>query len=196
MNYLWTNGCFDILHVGHIKLLNYIKMLAKSVDLKVVIGLDSDYRVQQMKGYGRPINCFKDRAEMIREIFNDDVQIQEFQDDTALKTLLRTFQPKIMVVGSDWKGKKVIGAEFAHEVAYFERDEHSTTKTVQKIMISPTNPFGGQSVPQYNPGWSCPNCGRGYSPHTTMCAYCGPQQYSGQAGNDSTGVRYLQCQYK
>lgn len=126
----FTNGCFDILHPGHIEMFFY----AKSISEKLVVGIDSDRRVSEKKGENRPINTSEIRKYMLLSIkYVDEVYV--FDSDSELKNLVKLISPDIMVVGSDWKNKKVIGSNYAKEVRFFERlPEYSTTKTIQSIV--------------------------------------------------------------
>jgi len=130
MKIIFTNGCFDILHPGHIELLKY----ARSLGDHLIVGIDSDSRIQIKKGLIRPINNSNIRVEMLKAIrYVDSVHI--FNDDDELINLVKYCSPHVMVVGSDWKNKKVIGSEYAKEVKFFERiQEYSTTKTIENII--------------------------------------------------------------
>lgn len=102
---VFTNGCFDILHIGHIR---YLQEAAKLGDI-LVIGLNSDESVKRLKGSERPINSVTDRAEMLAALgFVDYIVI--FDEDTPLK-LIQTIQPDFLVKGGDYKPKEVIGRE-------------------------------------------------------------------------------------
>lgn len=130
MKIIFTNGCFDILHPGHIELLKY----ARSLGDQLIVGIDSDSRIKMKKGLIRPINNSNIRLEMLKAIrYVDSVHI--FNDDDELINLVKYCSPHVMVVGSDWKNKKVIGSEYAKEVKFFERiQEFSTTKTIENII--------------------------------------------------------------
>jgi D-beta-D-heptose 7-phosphate kinase/D-beta-D-heptose 1-phosphate adenosyltransferase len=131
MKIVFTNGCFDILHPGHIEMLKY----AKSLGDKVVVGIDSDERVKEKKGDLRPINTSEVRKEMLLALRYVDA-VYVFENDNQLKSLVKKFEPDIMIVGSDWVGKLVIGSEHAKEVKFFERiPEYSTSKTIESIVI-------------------------------------------------------------
>jgi len=131
MKIVFTNGCFDILHPGHIEMLKY----AKSLGDKVVVGIDSDERVKEKKGDLRPINTSEVRKEMLLALRYVDA-VYVFDNDNQLKSLVKKFEPDIMIVGSDWIGKPVIGSEYAKEVKFFERiPEYSTSKTIESIVI-------------------------------------------------------------
>jgi D-beta-D-heptose 7-phosphate kinase/D-beta-D-heptose 1-phosphate adenosyltransferase len=126
---VFTNGCFDIIHTGHAALLDF----CASIGDRIVVGIDSDQRVKAMKGKNRPINTQDDRSKVlmsIKKVF--DVHI--FDSDIELKNLVKNISPDIMVVGSDWKNKTVIGSEFSKKILFFERiNEYSTTKIIQNI---------------------------------------------------------------
>jgi rfaE bifunctional protein nucleotidyltransferase chain/domain len=126
---IFTNGCYDILHPGHIELFKYAKTLGDYL----VVGIDSDQRVSNSKGSSRPINKQEIRKYMLLALkYVDEVFI--FNDEVQLIELVKAVRPDIMIVGSDWKNKRVIGSEYAKEVRFFERiQEFSTTKTIESI---------------------------------------------------------------
>jgi D-beta-D-heptose 7-phosphate kinase/D-beta-D-heptose 1-phosphate adenosyltransferase len=126
---VFVNGCFDILHPGHIRLLAY----AKSLGDTLVVGLDSDRKVSQDKGASRPVNPYGFRAEIMAAIRYVD-EVCFFDTEEQLAELVKVVSPDIMVIGSDWQGKKVVGSEHAGEVKFFDRiDSYSTTETIQDI---------------------------------------------------------------
>ena len=124
---IWVNGCFDVLHRGHIHLFEF----ASSLGDKLIVGIDCDWRVEEAKGKSRPINNEQDRKFILESIrFIDQVVI--FQTDSELKGLIYTIRPDCMVVGSDWKNKTVIGSEYAGSVVFFDRvGDYSTTKILK-----------------------------------------------------------------
>jgi rfaE bifunctional protein nucleotidyltransferase chain/domain len=129
MKKVWVNGTFDILHMGHIKLLEF----AKSKGDFLCVGIDSDSRVKQLKGIERPINNAEIRKEFLNAIkYVDEVVI--FNSDSELTSLVKEFAPDIFVIGSDYKNKKVIGSEYAIQLIYFEIVEgYSTTNIINDI---------------------------------------------------------------
>ena len=127
---IFVNGTFDILHPGHVQLLNY----AKSLGDTLTVGIDSDRRVQEKKGPTRPVNSVGDRAYMLQNLKAVDY-IVIFDSDEELKCCIKTVKPDIMVVGSDWKDKSVIGSMYAAELRFFDRiEEYATTKTIESII--------------------------------------------------------------
>ena len=127
MKTVWTNGCFDILHRGHLELFKY----AKSLGDHLVVGVDDDERVRAFKGEGRPINTLEDRMEMLRSIKYID-EVRWFDVDSELETEILLSGAKVIVVGSDYSGKKVIGARHVEEVKFFDRvGEYSTTRIIE-----------------------------------------------------------------
>lgn len=128
--HIFVNGTFDILHPGHVQLLNY----AKSLGDFLTVGIDSDRRVQEKKGPTRPVNSVGDRAYMLQNLKAVDY-IVIFDSDEELERCIKTVKPDIMVVGSDWKDKSVIGSMYSAELRFFDRiEEYATTKTIQDII--------------------------------------------------------------
>jgi len=126
---IFTNGCYDILHIGHIELFKY----CKSFGGKVIVAINSDESIKEIKGNDRPINKLSDRTQMLSAIRYID-EVQTFNTNEELEEIIKNVKPDIMIVGSDHKNKKVIGSEFAKKLLFFERiDEYSTTEIVQRI---------------------------------------------------------------
>jgi len=125
---VFTNGCFDILHVGHVKYLEE----AKSYGDTLILGLNSDESVSRLKGPTRPVNSEEDRAYILASLEAVDYVVK-FYDDTPF-TLIEAVKPHILVKGGDYEGKKVVGEEIADELRLVEFvDGKSTTKTINKI---------------------------------------------------------------
>lgn len=123
MKRVWVNGCFDILHRGHYELFNY----AKSLGDFLVVGIDSDEKVAQDKGPDRPYNKIDDRIYALQSLKAIDL-VKVFNTKERLIDLIRQYRPDILVVGSDWKGKEIVGGEYAKEIVYFNRiGDYSTT---------------------------------------------------------------------
>ena len=125
---VFTNGCFDILHVGHVKYLQ----IAKSFGDILVVGLNSDESVSRLKGPTRPVNIAEDRAYLLAALEAVDFVVP-FSEDTPLN-LIKMIEPDVLVKGGDYEGKAVVGTEFAGELKLVDFvDGKSTTKTIQKI---------------------------------------------------------------
>jgi len=125
---VFTNGCFDILHVGHVKYLQ----IAKSFGDVLIVGLNSDASVSRLKGPSRPVNIAEDRAYLLAALEAVDFVVP-FEDDTPYE-LIKMIKPDTLVKGGDYEGKSVVGTEFAGELKLVDFvDGKSTTKTIQKI---------------------------------------------------------------
>jgi rfaE bifunctional protein nucleotidyltransferase chain/domain len=130
MKKVFVNGTFDVLHTGHLSLFQY----AKSLGDYVIVAIDSDERVKEKKGPTRPINCLWERAFMLANLSTID-EVRTFDSDGELEDLVEYYKPDIMVVGSDWKDKPVIGSQHAKELKFFDRiNEYSSTKIIQSII--------------------------------------------------------------
>lgn len=128
---VFTNGCFDILHVGHVKYLQ----VAKSFGDILIVGLNSDASVSRLKGPTRPVNIAEDRAYLLAALEAVDFVVP-FGEDTPLE-LIKMIKPDILVKGGDYEGKSVVGTEFSGELKLVEFvDGKSTTKTIEKIQGS------------------------------------------------------------
>ena len=128
MKKIFTNGCFDILHPGHISLLKYCKSLGG----EVIVGLNSDESVKRLKGSLRPINCQEDRKVMLESIkYVDKVII--FYEDTPYNLIIETL-PDIIVKGGDYTNRKVVGGDICVVKLFNYEERHSTTKIIQNII--------------------------------------------------------------
>ncbi len=129
MKIVFVNGCFDVLHPGHIKLFQY----AKSLGDYLIVAIDSDEKVALDKGPDRPIFSLEDRKLILESIKGIDI-VHTFDSREGLENLLECIRPDILVVGSDWKNGIVVGREYAKEVRFFERQgDYSTSRTIQGI---------------------------------------------------------------
>ncbi len=127
---VFVNGTFDLLHPGHIALLNY----ARSLGNYVIVGIDTDDRVREKKGPTRPIYNQEDRGLMLVALSSVD-EVRYFDSDESLEALVKEIKPDVMVVGSDWKDKSVIGSYWSSDLKFFDRiEEYATSKTVQCII--------------------------------------------------------------
>lgn len=123
MKKIWVNGSFDVLHIGHIRLLAHAGSLGS-----VRVGLDTDERIQQKKGSNRPFNNLQDRMDFISSIrFVNDVV--SFGSDDELIDRIKEYEPDIMVIGDDYNYHSIIGIEYIPKVEFFNKIEgYSTTK--------------------------------------------------------------------
>ena len=127
---VFVNGTFDLLHRGHIELLNY----AQTQGGHVCVGIDTDDRVREKKGPTRPIHNQEERKFFLESLKAVD-EVRFFSNDKELEGLVKSYQPDIMIVGSDWKGKSVIGSYWAAKLIFFDRiGDYATTKTIQDII--------------------------------------------------------------
>ncbi len=124
---VFTNGCFDILHKGHV---TYMQK-AKALGDKLIVGLNSDASVKRLKGESRPINDEIARAEVLAALESIDYVVI-FEDDTPLE-LIKVVCPDVLVKGGDYKIEDIVGREYAKETATIPFvDGFSTTKTIER----------------------------------------------------------------
>lgn len=129
---VFTNGCFDILHRGHV---TYLAEARKLGDL-LLVGLNSDASVKRLKGPERPINNEKDRQYVLSQLKSVDF-VEIFNEDTPLNLILKV-SPQVLVKGGDWKIDQIVGAKevissggdvFSLKFV----DGYSTTSIIEKI---------------------------------------------------------------
>jgi rfaE bifunctional protein nucleotidyltransferase chain/domain len=124
-----VNGTFDILHRGHIEMLEY----AKSLGDYLLVCIDTDSRVKELKGPERPINNQNDRVIMLNALTCVDA-VWTFADEAELEYILETYQPDIMVKGSDYEYKPIVGEHLCKEIKFYEIvSGYSTTNLIQRI---------------------------------------------------------------
>jgi D-beta-D-heptose 7-phosphate kinase/D-beta-D-heptose 1-phosphate adenosyltransferase len=124
-----VNGTFDILHRGHIELLEY----AKSLGEFLLVCIDTDRRVAELKGQDRPINNQNDRQFMLNGLKAVDA-VWTFDSEEDLERICEMYQPDIMVKGKDYEGKQIVGAKHCKEIKFVELvDGYSTTNIIQRI---------------------------------------------------------------
>ena len=125
-----VNGTFDILHPGHIAMLN----TARSLGDYLIVCIDTDRRVKELKGNKRPINDQNFRKAMLSNIKAVDI-VELFDSQEDLIRLINRYKPDIMVKGSDWKGKSVVAEQYVKEIFWYDRiNEYSSTKIIQDII--------------------------------------------------------------
>ena len=127
MTRVFVNGTFDVLHLGHLAMLNYAKTLGDHL----VVAIDSDERVKRLKGPSRPINNVNERKVMLENLKAVD-QVEIFDTDEDLINIIKTCD--IMVKGGDYKTLPIIGKEYVTVVLFERIDEYSSTKKIQHII--------------------------------------------------------------
>ena len=127
MKRIVVNGTFDLLHPGHVALLNH----ARGLGDHLTVAIDADQRVRELKGASRPVNNQETRKFMLENLKSVD-QVKIFYSDQELVDIVHNYS--IMVKGSDYRGRSVIGENYCPKVFYYDRTEHSTTKTIQDII--------------------------------------------------------------
>ena len=131
---VFTNGCFDILHVGHVKYLE----IAKSYGDILIVGVNSNDSVQKLKGLNRPINTQEDRAYILASLESVDYVVI-FEEETPYE-LIKLIQPHTLVKGGDYEGKDVVGQDIVNELKLVQFvDGKSTTHTIKRIQENETN---------------------------------------------------------
>lgn len=137
---VFTNGCFDVLHVGHVRYLQD----ARNMGDRLVVGLNSDSSVKKLKGPLRPIHTEEERKEMLLSLSCID-EVFIFDEETPLR-LIKEVKPDILVKGGDWPVESIVGADFVmerggtvHSLPFHEG--YSSTNTIQKIV----EVYGGDS---------------------------------------------------
>ena len=140
MKTVWTNGCFDILHPGHMELFK----IAKSLGDRLIVGIDDDKKVYMDKGPNRPINPLTFRKAMLEANKHIDIVIP-FDSRQDLEQLIELYSPDILLVGGDWRDGDVVGREYAKEVRFLNRvGGYSSTEIIDKIVNKYRNVGGYQ----------------------------------------------------
>ena len=121
---VWVNGTFDVLHIGHIKLLEYAASLGK-----LRVGIDTDVRVKELKGKDRPFNNTKDRMEMLIALKSVS-DVKTFSNTEELIQLIKEWSPDYMVIGSDYMNKSIVGSEYVKQIIYFETLKNKSTSNI------------------------------------------------------------------
>jgi D-beta-D-heptose 7-phosphate kinase/D-beta-D-heptose 1-phosphate adenosyltransferase len=124
-----TNGCYDILHIGHIELFKFAYSIANNLH----VAIDSDRRVSASKGVSRPITQETNRKVMLESIrYVDKVSI--FDSDQDLETIIASNNVDYLVIGSEYKDKYIVGKHLVEKVIFFDRiPNYSTTSIIQNI---------------------------------------------------------------
>ncbi len=128
----FTNGCFDILHIGHLEVLERVKQEADCL----IVAVNSDASVRRLKGPGRPVVRARERARLIASLKPVDY-VTLFSEDTPLK-VIQAIRPNLLAKGADWKLNRIVGKEVVESaggrvLAVPYRKNHSTTRLLQRI---------------------------------------------------------------
>ncbi len=127
---IFVNGSFDLLHTGHLDMLFY----AKSLGAHLHVAIDTDKRIAEHKGTDRPVNPLHIRKAIMQSLKPVD-SVSVFGSDQELINTIRAYSPDIMVKGSDWQGKPIIGEEFCKQIIFYERvNDESTTKIIEDFI--------------------------------------------------------------
>lgn len=125
-----VNGTFDIVHRGHLDLLSFARQQGDCL----LVAIDTDRRVKELKGEQRPINNQNDRKYLLSSLKYVD-QVLFFDSKEDLINIMKDYQPDVYVKGSDWKGSASTAEKYCSKVIYYDRvGEYSTTNTIQDII--------------------------------------------------------------
>jgi D-beta-D-heptose 7-phosphate kinase/D-beta-D-heptose 1-phosphate adenosyltransferase len=125
---VFLTGTFDIIHRGHIEFLKY----AKSQGDYLAVAVDTDARVKEKKGNTRPYNSLEDRLYVLNSIKYID-KLFSFSSDEELIKIIQMISPELMLAGSDWQGKTIVGDKYAKSVDFFDRvGSYSTTRILNE----------------------------------------------------------------
>lgn len=121
---VWVNGSFDVMHIGHIKLLEQASKLGS-----VRVGLDTDERIRNKKGPTRPVNTLEDRIEFMKSIRYVD-SVVSFNSDKELEERIKEWNANIMVIGDDYKYREIIGVNLFEKILFFDKIEGKSTTSI------------------------------------------------------------------
>ena len=125
MKTIFTNGCFDILHIGHVRLLKF----ARAQGDRLVVGINSDKSVRRLKGESRPFFNEQERKEMLEALSCVD-KVMIFEEDSAIQ-LIKLIRPDLIVKGGDYKKEDVLGAEYAEVLIFPFQKGYSSSKVLR-----------------------------------------------------------------
>ena len=124
MKKVWMNGCFDVLHHAHFRMIEF----ASTFGELVVIGIDSDRRVKELKGEDRPFHSEQERKYNLERIKGVS-KVIIFDSEPMLAEAIKRYEPDVFVIGSDYKDKNIVGEAYSKSMVYFNRmEDFSTTK--------------------------------------------------------------------
>ena len=126
---IFVNGSFDVLHLGHLRLLNY----ARSLGDHLCVAIDTDRRIRELKGDNRPINSLYERKSMLANLRCVD-EVLVFDSNQDLIHIMQAYKPDIIVKGSDHRETSQLSKQYCKEVIFYERfGGYSSTKKIQDI---------------------------------------------------------------
>lgn len=129
MKKIFLNGTFDVLHIGHLKIINY----AKSLGDYLMVAIDTDKRIQELKGPYRPINDVYERKTFLQNIKAVD-EVQVFNSEDDLIHILVAYKPDIIVKGGDHRETSKLAKKYCKEVVFYDRfGDYSSTRKIQSI---------------------------------------------------------------
>jgi D-beta-D-heptose 7-phosphate kinase/D-beta-D-heptose 1-phosphate adenosyltransferase len=124
---VFTNGCFDVLHIGHIELLKYCATFGK-----VIVGLNSDESVRRLKGNSRPFNNQQDRKKLLESIkYVSSVRV--FEEDTPYE-LIKSIKPDLIVKGGDYKVEQVAGHDLCEVRIFGTIEGYSSSALIKNFL--------------------------------------------------------------
>lgn len=121
---VWVNGTFDVVHIGHIKLLEFASNFGK-----VRVGLDTDERIKSKKGDNRPFNNLDDRINFMKSIKYVD-SVVSFGSNEELEQRIKEYDSDILVIGDDYKYHEIIGAHLVNKVVFFDKIKDKSTSKI------------------------------------------------------------------
>jgi rfaE bifunctional protein nucleotidyltransferase chain/domain len=128
---IFVNGSFDLLHTGHLDMLFYAKSLGKHLH----VSIDTDERIKYNKGRDRPVIPLHIRKAVMQSLKPVD-SVSVFNTDEELVNTIKAYSPDIMVKGSDWQGKTIIGEEYCKQVVFYERVNGESTSNIIQDFIA------------------------------------------------------------
>ena len=129
MTRIICNGVFDVLHFGHIELLNTVKLFT---DPFLLVLIDADERVKQLKGNDRPYHTLSQRKSNLESLKVVN-KVDSFNSDKELEKKIKDFYPHFMLKGSDYEGKDIIGSQFVQDkILFVPHTGHSSTEVLEK----------------------------------------------------------------
>ena len=126
---VWVNGTFDVMHIGHIKLLEQASKLGT-----VRVGLDTDERIKSKKGPNRPVNTLEDRIEFMKSIRYVE-SVVSFGSNKELEDRIKEWDADVMVIGNDYKYHEIIGSDLVDRIFFFDKIDGKSTTNILKHNI-------------------------------------------------------------